>query len=77
MSTLRRVMNRKPGTLHVFAEDGAWHWGITVPRGHGFGFQVIAYNQPGFQSEDDATSDGTRALERITNTSFERIERCD
>ena len=69
MSTVQRVTDGRPATLHVFAQDGAWHWGITVPRGLGGGFQVIAYNERSFASEYDAMSDGSLTLSRITRTS--------
>jgi len=69
MSTPQCVMDGKPATLHVFVQDGAWQWGISVPRERGCGFQVIAYNERGFASETDATSDGRLALTRIANMS--------
>lgn len=68
MSTLQCVTEGKPATLHVFAQDGAWHWGITVPRGRGGGFQVVAYNEKSFASQSDAMSDGSLKLKRITGT---------
>jgi len=67
MSTPQCVMAGKPATLHVFTQDGAWHWGISVPRERGCGVQVIAYNERGFASESDATSDGSLALTRIAD----------
>lgn len=48
--------------LHVFEEDGSWHWGLTIPRQNGTGFKVIAYSHDLFVSEDDARADGDRAL---------------
>ena len=54
MSTPQCVMDGKPATLHVFVQDGAWQWGISVPRERGCGSQVIAYNERGFASESDA-----------------------
>ena len=70
MSTLQCSMDGKPATLHVFAQDDAWHWAISVPRERGCGFLVIAYNEKGLASESDAMSDGTLALNRIANTSI-------
>lgn len=67
MSTLQCSMDGKPATLHVFVQDGAWHWAICVPRVRGCGFQVIAYNEKGFSSEGDALSDGRLTLKRIAN----------
>lgn len=69
MSTLQCVTDGKPATLHVFAQDGAWQWGITVPRGRGAGFQVVSYSERNFVSESDAMSDGSLTLNRITGAS--------
>lgn len=69
MSTLQCSMDGKPATLHVFAQDDAWHWAISVPRERGCGVQVIAYNESGFASERDAMSDGTLTLNLIANVS--------
>lgn len=51
--------------LHVFAQDGHWHWGITVPRENGSGLRVIAYNETNFAHERDAWTDGGRMLDAI------------
>jgi hypothetical protein len=67
MSTLRCSMDGKPATLHVFVQDGAWHWAICASRVRGCGFQVIAYNEKGFASEGNAMSDGILTLNRIAN----------
>jgi hypothetical protein len=69
MSTPQCVMGGEPATLHVFVQDGAWHWGISVPRERGCGFQVIAYNERGFATECDAMSDGSLALRCTANMS--------
>lgn len=71
MFILQCMMDRKAATLHVFEQDGAWHWGITIPRGPGFGFQVIAYNTKIFTCESDAMSDGNLALKHLIDTSLD------
>ncbi|WP_027797438.1 hypothetical protein [Paraburkholderia acidipaludis] len=48
--------------LHVFEQDGGWHWGITVPRALGSGFKVIAYSDRSFSKEDAARDDGSQVL---------------
>jgi hypothetical protein len=53
----------RAATLHVFAQDGGWHWGITVPRENGGGFRVVAYNTGAFAQESDAAADGCRTLD--------------
>ncbi len=73
MSTLQCAMDGKPVALHVFAQDGAWHWGISVPRGRGYGFQIVAYNERGFASESDAMSDGGLVMNRIAAMSGDAI----
>ncbi|MCP3707170.1 hypothetical protein M3I54_09265 [Paraburkholderia sp. CNPSo 3274] len=65
MSRLQCVMEGKPATLHVFAQEVAWHWGISVLRERGGGFQVIAYNERDFATESAAMADGSLALKRI------------
>jgi hypothetical protein len=49
-------------TLHVFQQDGAWHWGITIDRPTGFGMKVVAYSDEGFTTEEEARDDGERVL---------------
>lgn len=48
--------------LHVFEQDGGWHWALTVERTPGSGKRVIAFNRPMFRSEAQARTDGMRAL---------------
>ena len=48
--------------LHVFEQEGGWHWGITIPRSTSGGFKVIAYSERTFRAENEAQSDGDRAL---------------
>lgn len=48
--------------LHVFEQDGGWHWGITVPRALGGGFKLIAFSEKTFTVESDAHDDGQQAL---------------
>lgn len=49
-------------TLHIFEQDGEWHWAITIPRPTGNGMKVVAYSYEGFASEEDAREDGQRAV---------------
>lgn len=51
--------------LHVFAQEGGWHWGITVPRDNGCGFRVVAYSEKRFARESDAAVDGKQMLDLI------------
>ncbi|WP_395070504.1 hypothetical protein [Paraburkholderia silvatlantica] len=51
--------------LHVFEQEGGWHWGITIPRGAGSGFKLIAYSETTFHGENEALRDGSRALENL------------
>ena len=48
--------------LHVFEQEGGWHWGITIERSAGGVFKVIAYSEKTFRAENEAQSDGDRAL---------------
>ncbi|MGF6379243.1 hypothetical protein QF000_006327 [Paraburkholderia atlantica] len=62
-------------SLHVFEQEGGWHWGITVPRSAGSGFKVVAYSEKTFLDEAEAHREGNRALERFSDAqavSFER-----
>ncbi|QNB15814.1 hypothetical protein G5S35_30065 [Paraburkholderia tropica] len=52
----------KPHVLHVFEQDGGWHWGITVPRSPAGGFRVIAFSDRAFRHEVDARHDGSNAM---------------
>jgi hypothetical protein len=52
--------------LHVFEQEGGWHWGITVPRPNGYGFKVIAFSERTFQVELAARSDGHQVLTSMT-----------
>jgi len=54
--------------LHVFQQEGGWHWGITVPRQAGSGFKVIAYSDVTYSGESEAQRDGTRALDNLPDT---------
>lgn len=49
-------------SLHVFEQEGGWHWGITVPRSAGSGFKVVAYSEKTFINEAEAQREGNRAL---------------
>ncbi|MCC8401099.1 hypothetical protein LJ655_04185 [Paraburkholderia sp. MMS20-SJTN17] len=54
-------------SLHVFEQEGGWHWGITVPRPAGSGFKVIAYSEKTFINEAEAQREGNRALAHFAN----------
>lgn len=51
-----------PPALHVFEQEGGWHWGITIARQAGSGFRLVAYSETTFTEQHEAQSDGTRAL---------------
>ena len=57
-----------PARLHVFEQEGGWHWGITVPRQAGCGFKVIAYSEVTYPAESEAQRDGCRALDNLPDT---------
>ncbi|MBJ9754105.1 hypothetical protein DF046_26985 [Burkholderia cepacia] len=65
MTTFSPALNQAPPALHVFQQDGGWHWGITVPRPTGSGFKLIAFSHHIFSTEDTAQHDGARALASI------------
>jgi hypothetical protein len=47
-------------TLHVFEQDGSWHWALTLPRPHGIGKKVVAYSDAQFGTETEAHAAGAR-----------------
>jgi hypothetical protein len=59
-------------TLHVFEQDGGWHWGLTIERLHGVGEKVIAFSETVFHSEAEARTDGKRASEREDEATLRR-----
>jgi hypothetical protein len=63
-------------TLHVFEQDGGWHWGLTIERPHGVGEKVIAFSETVFHSEAEARTDGKRARE-LRRESFECAEQLE
>lgn len=65
MTTSSPALNPASPALHVFQQDGGWHWGITVPRSAGSGFKLIAFSTDIFSTEDTAQRDGDRALASI------------
>lgn len=65
MTTSSPAPSQAPPALHVFEQDGGWHWGITVPRSIGSGFKLIAFSEHIFSAEDTAQRDGDRALASI------------
>jgi hypothetical protein len=65
-------------TLHIFQQEGGWHWGITVERAAGGGMKVVAYSDEGFDSEVAAREDGEHVLRSEdwrSRQSFSRSER--
>lgn len=62
MTNFRASRFSAPPVLHVFEQDGGWHWGITVPREAGSGFKLIAFSKQTFPIEDVARIDGNHAL---------------
>jgi hypothetical protein len=59
-------------TLHVFEQEGGWHWGLTIPRPHGNGKKVVAYSEETFGSEALARADGERAAHAFENDDARR-----
>jgi hypothetical protein len=64
MSSRPPALNTAP-RLHVFEQEGGWHWGITVPRAAGSGFKVIAYSDTTFAQESEARREGSVALDNL------------
>ncbi|CAG9268941.1 hypothetical protein C7402_108291 [Paraburkholderia unamae] len=62
MSIFQSLSQSSIPRLHVFEQEGGWHWGITIPRSAGCGFKVIAYSERTFRAENEAQTDGDRAL---------------
>jgi hypothetical protein len=48
-------------TLHVFEQEGGWHWALTIERPQGTGKKVIAFSEEIFSSQAQARTDGERA----------------
>ncbi|WP_137909988.1 MULTISPECIES: hypothetical protein [unclassified Burkholderia] len=65
MTTSSPALSQTHPVLHVFEQDGGWHWGITVPRSLGIGFKLIAFSEHTFSAVDTAQRDGDRALAAI------------
>jgi len=61
MMTSQAYMPIAP-VLHVFEQDGGWHWGITIPRARGSGFKLIAFSERTFPVENAARTEGRQAL---------------
>lgn len=59
-------------TLHVFEQDGGWHWGLTITRPSGTGKKVVAYSEPTFSSEALARADGQRAAHAFEQDDIRR-----
>jgi hypothetical protein len=49
-------------TLHVFEQDGGWHWALTTERQHGSGKKVVAYSEEGYATQALAHADGEKAV---------------
>lgn len=64
MTTRFPVLHASP-MLHVFEQEGGWHWGITIPRPAGSGFKLIAYSETTFHGESEARRDGSRVLDNL------------
>ncbi|WP_248322559.1 MULTISPECIES: hypothetical protein [unclassified Caballeronia] len=64
-------------TLHIFHQEGGWHWGITVERAAGGGMKVVAYSDEGFDSEDEAREDGEHVLRSEDWRSRQRFSRSE
>ncbi|CAH2774317.1 MAG: FIG00458016: hypothetical protein [uncultured Paraburkholderia sp.] len=62
MTTYEALHVSAAPVLHVFEQDGGWHWGITVPRPAGSGFKVVAFSEETFPAEAAARTDGDRVL---------------
>ncbi|PRG08811.1 hypothetical protein C6Q17_19790 [Burkholderia contaminans] len=65
MTTSSPALSQSLHALHVFEQDGGWHWGITVPRSVGCGFKLIAFSKHILPSQDTAQRDGSQALAAI------------
>lgn len=65
MSASRSPILHTALKLHVFEQEGGWHWGITIPRAAGGGFKVIAYSDTTFTGENEARRDGDRVLDTM------------
>jgi len=63
--TTRSLTQHSCPMLHVFEQEGGWHWGITIPRPAGSGFKLIAYSDTPFTGETEARRDGSRALDNL------------
>lgn len=48
-------------TLHVFEQEGGWHWALTTERLRGAGKKVVAFSEEVFASQARARADGERA----------------
>lgn len=69
MTTYEALQAPNTAVLHVFEQDGGWHWGITTPRAAGSGFKLVAFSEETFPFEAAARSDGDRALRRLSDAS--------
>ncbi|NML30964.1 hypothetical protein [Paraburkholderia antibiotica] len=73
-SSSSHELSRSP-SLHVFEQEGGWHWGITVPRPVGSGFKVVAYSDKTFFDEAEAHREGNRALAHFADVPMAALER--
>ena len=73
MTTLRVSEDSTHPVLHVFEQDGGWHWGITVPRMLGSGFKLIAFSDRPFSQEDAARDDGSQVLQNLVRAGTDAL----
>ncbi|HDR9083115.1 hypothetical protein KTE65_30455 [Burkholderia multivorans] len=68
MTTSSPALSQSLPALHVFEQDGGWHWGITIPRSVGCGFKLIAFSKHILPNQDTAQRDGGQALAAIVTS---------
>ncbi|HEY3598679.1 MAG TPA: hypothetical protein VGL08_14355 [Paraburkholderia sp.] len=72
LSVEAKVADLRNLTLHVFEQNGSWHWGLTVERLRGTGQKVVAFSEEEFGSEAQARADGERAYNRERSEGLHR-----
>jgi hypothetical protein len=73
MTTLQVSEGFADPVLHVFEQDGGWHWGITIPRALGSGFKLIAFSDKPFSKEDAARDDGSQMLKNLARAGSDAV----
>jgi hypothetical protein len=71
--TIRPPTLHSSPKLHVFEQEGGWHWGITIPRLAGSGFKVIAHSDITFAGETEAHRDGSRVLDDLPESALSAL----